>query len=93
MLLITALKKQRQVGLCELEASLVWSTGKIPGQPGIHRGSYLNKTNTKQKPELTVLASDLMQSEALCIVLLCSVYKRTPSEHCTAEQGTRKLLM
>ena len=32
-LLIPALKKQRQVDLCELEveASLVWSTERIPG--------------------------------------------------------------
>lgn len=50
-------------------------------------------TNITQRPEPTLLASDPMQSETSCTVLPCSVYKRPPLEHCTAEQGTRKLLM
>ena len=44
--LISALRRQRQVDLCEFEASLVY---RVPGQPGQYREILSRKTKTKKQ--------------------------------------------
>jgi hypothetical protein len=49
MSLIPALRRQRQVGLCEFKPSLVY---RVPGQPELHRETLSRKnikTNIKKK--------------------------------------------
>lgn len=51
-LLIPALRRQRQVDLCLRPA---WFTKQVPGQPGLHRGNPVSKTNNNKNEQFYLL--------------------------------------
>jgi hypothetical protein len=46
MPLMPELQRQKQVGICEFKASLVY---RVPGQPGLHRETLVSKKKKKKK--------------------------------------------